>query len=63
MSVSALMVDNHGVLAQQELDHIQVFTIGAGTVTPIDTEITSKLQTAQISMKNAIHPTCEKQSH
>lgn len=33
MSISALIVDAHSILAQQELDHLQVFTIGACTVT------------------------------
>lgn len=33
MSISALMVDAHSILAQQELHHLQVFSIGARTVT------------------------------
>ena len=32
MSISALMVDAHGALGQEELDHVQVSTIGARTV-------------------------------
>lgn len=30
MSVSALVVNAHGALAQQVFDHLQVFSIGAG---------------------------------
>lgn len=33
VSVSALIVDAHGTLAQQEFDHLQIFPVGACTVT------------------------------
>lgn len=33
MSISALVVDARGILAQQELHHLQVFPVGARTVT------------------------------
>lgn len=29
--IAALVVDAHGVLAQQERHHLQVFAVGAGT--------------------------------
>lgn len=35
VSISALVVDVHCVLAQQELHHLQVFSIGARTVEEI----------------------------
>lgn len=33
VSISALMVNAHSIVAQQELHHLQVFSIGARTVT------------------------------
>lgn len=35
VSISALVVDAHGVLAQQELHHLQVFSVGACTMEEI----------------------------
>lgn len=32
VSISALMVDAHSVLTEQELDHLQVFSVGTCTV-------------------------------
>lgn len=31
MSISTLMVDAHGILAQQKFHHLQVFSVGACT--------------------------------
>lgn len=49
VSISALVVDAHRVLTQQELYHLQVFSIGARTME----EIRHHLRAAALTLRSA----------